>query len=216
MLAWVRQCAQHWRAECGELRCRKAVVPGGHGGGRLPRLPSVIFASTEQQEGFLIVPRRVPLKPKCTPLTFMTHRSHRKENIKTDLVTCIIHRTFLRVISHQGCFREYPTDETDVYLLILPLKSSVLSKTVKCVLPSSNTENREAFITMFNWSFLNKLKSLSHSICLAMGGFGPHWTAWLYGFASDRKARYILPLLVPCTDMCDQLCFKLWVTGRTL
>ena len=184
-------------------------MPGGHGVGRLPRLPSVIFASTEQQEGFLIVPRRVPLKPKCTPLTFMTHRSHRKENIKTDLVTCIIHRTFLRVISHQGCFREYPTDETDVYLLILPLKSSVLSKTVKCVLPSSNTENREAFITMFNSSFLNKLKSLSHSICLAMGGCGPHWTAWLYGFASDRKARYILPLLVPCTDMCDQLCFKL-------
>ena len=140
--SWVRQCAQHWRAECGELRCRKAVVPGGQGEGRLPRLPSVIFTSTEQQEGFLIVPRRVPLKPKCTPLTFITHRSHRKENIKTDLVTCFIHMTFFQVILHQGCYREYPTDKTDVYLLILPLKSSVLSKTVKCVFPSSNTANR--------------------------------------------------------------------------
>ena len=41
--------------------------------------------------------------------------------------------------------------------IILPLKSSVLSKTVKYVLPSSNTENREAFITMCNSSLLNTL-----------------------------------------------------------
>lgn len=85
-------------------------------------------SSSPPQSGGRAVPRRVPLKPKCTPLTFITHRSHRKENIKTDLVTCFIHTTFLQVILHQGYYREYPTDKTDVYLLILPLKSSVLSK----------------------------------------------------------------------------------------
>ena len=102
MLAWVRQCVRHGRAECGELRCRTAGVLDGHGAGRLPRLPSVIFSSTEQQQGFLIVPRRVPLKPKCTPLTFRTHGSHRKENIKTDPVTCFIHTTLLRVTFTSG------------------------------------------------------------------------------------------------------------------
>ena len=118
----------------GRQWCRADKARGGSPGSRQ--------SSSPPQSGGRAVPRRVPLKPKCTPLTFMTHRSRRKENIKTDLVTCFIHTTFFQVILHQGCYREYPTDKTDVYLLILPLKSSVLSKTVKCVFPSSNTANR--------------------------------------------------------------------------
>ena len=64
-------------------------------------------SSSPPQSGGRAVPRRVPLKPKCTLLTFMTHRSRRKENIKTDLVTCFIHTTFLQVTFTSGMFGFY-------------------------------------------------------------------------------------------------------------